>query len=371
MRRNRILLLLLLAAGAHVPAQEEKPVWKPAEPGYTFQFPQDYFNHEDYQTEWWYYTGNLKSADGRRFGFELTFFRQGVARAPGGAAWFVNDLWMANMALSDISGQRFYHEERLNRSGPALAGVDAHSGLVWNGNWQAHIAPQDEELRGIGDNFGFSLNLAPAKPPTVQGQNGVSRKAQGEGYASHYFSLTRLITSGSIQLEGKTYKVDGSSWMDHEFFTGSMAADESGWDWLSAQLKDGTELMLYRLRHKDGSIDPYSSGSYVDAGGKTTFLSAKDFTMSPETANASENIWTSPQTKAAYPLKWRVSIPRLRMEFDVTTPLKNQELTNNFGPSYWEGAIDASGSRDNSPLDGTGYLEMTGYAEPSKSVIAR
>jgi predicted secreted hydrolase len=370
-KNNRILLLLFLLASGLIPAQEKKPVWKAAEPGYTFRFPQDYFNHEDYQTEWWYYTGNLKSADGRRFGFELTFFRQGVSRAPAGTKWFVNDLWMAHMALSDINGQRFYHEERLNRAGPALAGVDAQSGMVWNGNWQAHIAPRDEELRGLGDQFQFALNLTPAKPPVVQGQNGVSRKAQGEGHASHYFSLTRLITSGSIQLEGKTYKVDGNSWMDHEFFSGSMAADETGWDWLSVQLSDGTELMLYRLRHKNGTIDPFSSGSYVDASGKATFLSANDFSMSPDSISDSATLWTSAQTKAAYPIKWHVSIPQLKMAFDVTTPLKTQELTNNFGPSYWEGAVDATGSRDNAPLSGTGYLEMTGYSASGDPMIPR
>jgi predicted secreted hydrolase len=340
--------------------------YKIAQPGYRFEFPRDYFNHEDYQTEWWYYTGNVKSADGHRFGFELTFFRQGVSRAENSDPWFVHDLWMAHLALSDISGGRFYNEERLNRSGPGIAGVDAQAGMVWNGNWQAHISEQSEDLRGVAGKFGLALNLKPVKQPVIQGQNGASQKAEGAGHASQYFSVTRLLTAGSIDLDGKTYQVEGTSWIDHEFFTGSMAANEAGWDWLSIQLGNGTELMLYRLRHKDGSIDPYSSGSYVDASGKSQFLPASAFVMTPVA-----DTWTSPATKATYPVRWHVSIPSLKMELNITTPLRSQELASRFGTSYWEGAIDVDGVRDQSPLRGVGYLEMVGYAEPGQPVIPR
>ncbi len=357
--RNKWLALLLLTSICAT-AQD----YKMAQPGYTFQFPRDYFNHEDYQTEWWYYTGNVRAADGHRFGFELTFFRQGVSRAESLDPWFVRDLWMAHIALSDIGGQRFYSEERLNRSGPGIAGVDAQTGLVWNGNWQTHISGQSEELHGVADKFRLTLNLKPVKAPVIQGQNGASQKAEGAGHASQYFSVTRLLTTGSIDLAGKTYQVDGTSWIDHEFFTGSMAKDETGWDWLSMQLDGGAELMLYRLRHKDGSIDPYSSGSYVDASGKSQFLSASDFAMTPAADN-----WTSPASKATYPVRWRISIPRLKMDLDVTTPLRNQELTGKFGTTYWEGAIDVDGSRDQSPLRGVGYLEMVGYAQAGGPVI--
>jgi predicted secreted hydrolase len=364
MRINWLALLLLpallIAPGAT--AQD----YQIAKPGYTFLFPRDYFNHEDYQTEWWYYTGNVKAADGHRFGFELTFFRQGVSRAQNGAPWFVNDLWMAHIALSDITGQRFYSEERLNRSGPGVAGVDAQTGLVWNGNWQAHISEQSEELRGAADKFSLALQLRPVKQPVIQGQNGVSQKAQGAGHASHYFSLPRLLTAGSIVLNNKTYQVEGTSWIDHEFFTGSMAANETGWDWMSLQLADGAELMLYRLRHKDGSVDPSSSGSYVDATGKSQFLSSGDFAMTP-----AADTWTSTATKATYPVRWHVSIPRLNLQLDVTTPLRSQELASKFGTSYWEGAVDVVGSSDQSPLRGVGYLEMTGYADAGKPVIPR
>ena len=357
--RSRYVLLILWLSGSAAALQ-----YKSALPGYQYEFPRDYYNHEEYQTEWWYYTGNLRAADGHRFGFELTFFRQGVSRVSSDNPWHLNDLWMAHLALSDVTGQRFYHEQRLNRGGPGLAGVDDATGMVWNGNWQARIGERDEELRGVGAKFGLGLKLIASKPPVVHGQDGISQKAAGAGHASHYFSLTRLMTSGSIDLDGKTYPVEGSSWMDHEFFTGSMTADETGWDWLSVQLENGSELMLYRLRHRDGSIDPYSSGAYVDAQGRRTYLAAKDFEMTPIGDN-----WTSSQTKATYPESWHVSVQQLGLEIDITTPLRDQELVTSYGPSYWEGTVDINGRRGVSTLRGTGYLEMTGYASPGHAVL--
>jgi predicted secreted hydrolase len=244
--------------------------------------------------------------------------------------------------------------------------VNPDTGLVWNGNWQVRIGDNEEDLRGLGHDFDLTFKLDSAKRPVIHGQDGISQKAAGAGHASHYFSLTHLLTRGSIELEGKRYQVEGTSWMDHEFFTGSTATSESGWDWLSLQLQDGSELMLYRLRHRDGSIDPYSSGTYVDSRGLSRYLNAGDFEMAP-----AGDTWTSPETNATYPLRWHVSIPKLQLTLDITTPLRTQEMTGKFGPSYWEGAIDSVGQFAGSPIRGTGYLEMTGYAKPGEQVIPR
>jgi len=349
------LLLLLAATGNAADYQA-------ALPGYHYDFPQDYFNHPNYQTEWWYYTGNVTASNGHHFGFELTFFRQGVSRDPNPSPWYVHDLYMAHFALSDLDGGHYYHVERINRSGPGIAGIDAAQQVVWNGNWQAHISEQSQQLRAITQAFGIDLDLTPAKPVVIQGRDGISQKAAGAGHASHYFSLTRLLTSGSIQVDGATYKVSGTAWMDHEFFTGSMALDESGWDWVGLQFDNNTELMLYRMRHRDGTVDPFSSGSYVDARGRSTFLSSSDFSMQPD-----GDFWTSPATKGRYPLRWQISIPELGLRCTVTTPLRAQELTSRFGPSYWEGAVDLDGEHSNTALHGVGYLEMTGYAPGSAS----
>ncbi len=254
--------------------------YRTALPGYRYEFPRDHFNHPDFQTEWWYYTGNLKSADGRRFGFELTFFRQAVSRDPArNAAWEIRDFYIAHLALSDLDGRKFYHAERTNRSGPGLAAVNESLGRIWNGNWQIQWQGSDQELKAVDERFQLRLTLHPEKLPVIHGERGVSQKEEAPGRASHYVSVTRLATSGVIDLGSKKFEVIGTSWMDHEFFTHQLNSNQTGWDWLSIQLEDHSEVMLFHIRRKDGSIDPYSAGTYVDAGGKTTHLRATDFTL--------------------------------------------------------------------------------------------
>jgi len=355
-----ILLLVFLLAASTAQAQ-----FRPALPGYEFEFPRDHFSHPEFELEWWYYTGNLWSADGRRFGFELTFFRNAVERPePATSAWDVDQLYLAHFAVSDIEGQQFLKAERLNRSGPGLAGADAARGLIWNGNWQ--VAWRDaanplgtQSLRAVADGFSIELDLTPAKPAVVNGENGVSQKAAGEGKASHYITFTRLSAAGSLRIGDEQFAVAGSAWMDHEFSTDSLGADQAGWDWLSLQLHDNTELMLYRLRRTDGSTDPHSAGTYVRGDGTSQHLSEDEISMTPSA------LWTSPTTGGQYPLQWHVDIPGLGLALTVTTPLDTQEIvpTRGRGPTYWEGAIDVEGHSPDGDVSGVGYLEMTGYAD--------
>jgi len=334
-------------------------LYRLALPGYHYDFPRDHFNHPDFRTEWWYYTGNLHTEGGQRFGFELTFFRQGVdRRAIPPSVWDVRDVWMAHLALSDIDGRRFFYTERLNREGAGLAGADFEQRRVWNGNWRAQwVDASTQQLDAVADNFSFSLSARSAKAPVIHGKNGISQKAEGEGKASHYISLTRLVTTGVIEFEGKKYEVEGLSWMDHEFFTYQLDAAQSGWDWFSLQCADGSEIMLLRLRRKDGSTDPYSTGTYVDPQGHSRLLSANDFSLTPGKA------WTSPTTHASYPIEWSLRIPPLGIDAALTTRLPQQELASNRGaPPYWEGAVDVIGTKRGDSLIASGYLEMTGYS---------
>lgn len=336
--------------------------YKTALPGYRFEFPRDHFNHADYQTEWWYFTGNLTAEDGHRFGYELTFFRQGVDRTNNdAAAWDIKDLYLAHLALSDIDGGEFYHSERTNRAGPGIAGIDETTKRIWNGNWNVTWTGSDQTLHAIEDRFQISVALHPEKPPVIHGENGVSQKAEGPGRASHYISFPRLKTSGRIVLEGKKYEVNGVTWMDHEFFTHQLEKNQAGWDWLSIQLGDNTELMLYQIRRKDGSIDPYSSGTYVDERGRPMHLRATDFSLTSH-----GETWKSPATRASYPVQWRLAIPKLGIVLEARTKLKSQEISggSKIAPSYWEGAITVEGQRGASKLAGVGYLEMTGYDQP-------
>ena len=340
------IALVVLAAGGSVQ-------YELALPGYRYDFPRDYFNHPEYRTEWWYYTGNLHSAAGRRFGFELTFFRQGTGTRPA-SVWDVGDIWLAHLALSDIDGKGFLHTERLNRTGAGLAGADLAQARVWNGNWQVRWTGDVQHLTAIADDFSFDLEARPRKPPVIHGRDGISQKAAGRGRASHYFSLTRLATRGSVRLRGQRFTVEGLAWMDHEFSTNQLAAGQIGWDWFSLQMNDGTELMLYRLRRADGKPDPFSAGTFVDAGGHARELNAGDFSLTPG------------RTWRKYPIEWQIAIPELSFNATVTTPLPQQEVTSPTGAvsAYWEGAVESHGTERRSSIKGVGYLEMTGYAAP-------
>ena len=374
-RRLRAFLLSLLTAAAPALSSVGHQ-WEVALPGYRYEFPRDDFNHPGYQTEWWYYTGNLETPEGRRLGFELTFFRQGVARPvappkganrerpePGDATsapagdWRVNDVWLAHLALSDLNAGRFYHDERLNRAGPGLAGADLATRRIWNGNWEVRFESPAQQLQAVSDDFSLHLTLRSEKPPVINGVDGVSQKAPGPGRASHYISYTRLVAAGELTLAGQSYSVSGLAWMDHEFFSSQISSEQMGWDWFSIQLENGEDLMLFRLRRRDGSPDPYSAGSFVPAVGASRHLTASEFTLVPGAT------WTSPASGARYPVHWTIRVPSLALELTASTPLNSQELVsrNSFWPTYWEGAVTYTGTRAGKPVSGAGYLEMTGY----------
>ena len=339
-----------------------------ARPGYDYQFPRDHFSHPNFETEWWYYTGNLHTRQGRRFGFELTFFRYAVREESGGdSPWNIRDLYLAHLTLSDIEGQRFHKTDRLSRAGPGLAGADAERALIWNGNWRVQwlepaMPKGAQRLTAYADEFSLELDLSPLKPPVIHGSDGISQKAAGEGKASHYISFTRLAASGSLVLRSETFDVKGLAWMDHEFSTDSLGADQIGWDWMSIQLDDDSELMLYRMRRSDGTADPHSSGTYIDADGRARRLAWSEIQMTPGAGSD----WKSPTTGGVYPLTWKVEIPGLDLDLTGATDLDDQEVVSErrVGPSYWEGAMNFSGQKAGKPITGAGYLEMTGYDKP-------
>ena len=345
-------LILLLAC---MPAFAAGAEYRTALPGHRYQFPRDHFNHPEFRTEWWYYTGNLRAGDGHRYGFETVFFRQGERRgaSDNASAWRVDDLYLAHLALTDIDGKKFRYYKRLNRAGPGIAGASFEDGRIWNGNWEARWdkASGAQTLRAVAEGIRFVLRLTPLKPPVIHGENGVSQKAAGPGKASYYVSLPRLAVEGT--LNGGA--VAGTAWMDHEWFSNLLDEGQTGWDWFSAQLDDGTEFMLFQLRNRDGGADPYSSGTFVDREGRATHLKRGDFQLEPL------EWWTSPRTGARYPVKWRIRTPGLKAPLECAAALPEQELVSEdaAGPTYWEGSVTYAGA-----VGGRGYLEMTGYAKP-------
>lgn len=358
--KNRLFAALLIGA-VIAPSQ----VWQRAMPGYEYSFPRDYFNHPNYETEWWYYTGNLRARDGHRYGFELTFFRRAVHLPPKTAesedvTWRPDQLYLAHLALSDIDGGTFYHTERLNRAGPGLAGISLDQQRYWNGNWQARwnsLTTGKQELQAVCDRFTLTLDLEPQKPTVVHGQAGIIRKGPERGQTSHYISFTRIAARGKLERNGRAVSVNGLAWMDHEFFTEPSGSDVRGWDWFSIQLDNGEELMLYRLLDGTGNETPYSSGTYVDSQGKATFLDAGQFSLVPG------DTWRSPDSGARYPIGWTIAVPSLDLQLSERTALKDQELFTKGGvsPVYWEGAVSYEGQMHGRPVKGVGYLEMTGY----------
>lgn len=335
--------------------------WKYAAEGYTLQFPFDHASHPEYRIEWWYYTGNLFSTDGRRFGYQVTFFRVGIDSDPiNSSRWAVRDLYMAHLAVTDVQNGNHFFAERLNRAGVGWAGSSTDTLHVWNEGWQVRLDGTTHVLSAVSEQegFGVDIRLEAEKQPVKHGLDGFSRKGSQSGNASYYYSLTRLGSSGQLILNHEKIEVSGLSWMDHEFGTSFLEPSQQGWDWFSLQLDDGADIMVYRLRQKDGSLDQYSGGTVVDANGSAYQFSASDYRLVPG------RLWLSPKSGANYPVEWNLSIPLEALQLDVRAVTNSQELQTNrsTGVTYWEGAVDVTGLRAGKRVYGRGYLEMTGYA---------
>jgi predicted secreted hydrolase len=340
--------------------------WKRAAPGRPLSLPDDHASHPEYKLEWWYYTGNLDATDGRRFGFQLTFFRVGVDAAPKNPSrWAVRDLFMTHLAVTDVSGRRLLFAERLNRGGPGWAGADADRYRVWNEDWSATVEGAVHRLKATGTStdrfavpFGIDLSLSETAAVMLHGQGGYSQKGSDPGNASHYYSLPRMRTTGSLIVDGRSIAVTGTSWMDHEFGTSFLEAGQIGWDWFAVQLEDGRCLMLYRFRRSDGAADPRSTGTILEADGRVSRVDLAPVRFEPA------RTWSSPASGARYPVAWKLVLPDQQMELTVTAVLDDQELrtSGSTGVTYWEGAIDVAGTSAGRGVTGRGYLEMTGYS---------
>jgi len=346
--------------------------FKRALPGRTFSFPQDHFSHPEFKTEWWYYSGHLQSLgqDGKSFGYQLTFFRTGLARETKHqkSKWSIQDLYFAHLAITDESRRKFGYLEKMSRGSLGEAGAFSYQASektfrIWIEDWSIEgkgPGMQNHSLKAGDRNFGIELMLAPEKNPVIHGQNGISQKAEGEGYASHYYSIPRLKTEGKIFLQKEEVPVQGISWMDHEFGSTQLREYQVGWDWFSLQLDKGPELMFYQMRQKDGKIDPYSSGTIILHDGTNQHLPKKDFQI--EVLKQ----WKSQKSGAIYPSKWKIKIPGHQIELTLSPTVKDQELVTKESTrvTYWEGSVKVEGTYQGNPIKGMGYVELTGYAKP-------
>lgn len=325
-----------------------------------WHFPEDFGPHPSFQTEWWYYTGNLQSEEGQRFGYMLTIFRRGLLppqEQPVRASnWAASEVYMGHFALTDINGKEHHSFERFSRGAAGLAGAASNPLHVWLENWDIQARPGGAtRLQAEAQGIKIDLLLQDDRGIILHGEEGYSQKGLEAGNASYYFSQTRLETSGKVSLSGHDFPVHGLSWMDHEFSTNALSQGQVGWDWFSLQLEDGTDLMVYRIRRRDGSASPFSSGTLILPGDDAISLNPKDYIIEVH------DTWRSPHTGAEYPSSWTVSVPSHGLKLEVEPVLANQEMDVSY--VYWEGAVQVSGQHDGQATSGRGYVELTGYLE--------
>jgi predicted secreted hydrolase len=399
--------------------------WRTADGPRTWKFPEDHGAHLAYKTEWWYFTGNLAGPAGEKYGYELTFFRNGVRTAPSAPAnpWSVRDLFLAHFTLTDVTAGAFRAEDVLSRSGPGLAGARAENLDVWIGDWSARMKDGMISLRARRQGLELALELTPRKPVVLHGRGGLSRKGPAEGQASYYSSLTDLETRGMITFSGGDGRraVSGRSWFDHEFGSGLLAEDQIGWDWFGLHLSDGRDLMIYLLRRKDGSIEGASAGTLVAPDGSARPLAlradrkrgddqikgrafgsplARELYPRASTAGADPRAkpgapadsvvkddlvvadavefsvtaldrWRSPRSGGTYPSRWRIAIPSEEIDLWVSPLAAGQELLPATLPNliYWEGAVAGTGTVRGRPASCEGYAELTGYAGSLRGIF--
>jgi predicted secreted hydrolase len=344
-------------------------------------FPEDLGAHPDFRTEWWYYTGNLGTLEGRHFGFELTVFRVGLlpptVELPTDSQWYDRSLYFAHFAVSDIASEQFYAFERYSRPGPpaprlgptpsrggrpawygpgGLAGAQADPYRVWLEDWNiTERAPGVYRLQAAQAEISLELTLTDELGVVLHGENGYSRKGENISNASYYYSQPRLRADGFVQVDGVRYPVSGLAWKDHEFSTGVLDENQVGWDWFSLQFEDGPALMLFQLRERNGETSATSSGTFIDRDGDSRSLGKADF----EIAVLGE--WRSPHTQGVYPAAWEIRLKEPGCVLEVYPWMADQEV--NFpAVTYWEGAVRFEGICSGAPAHGNGYIELTGYA---------
>lgn len=318
-------------------------------------FPQDHGAHPEFKNEWWYFTGNLQSPQGKRFGYQVTFFRSALTPEPAqrSSNWATNQAWMAHAALTDVASQIHLKSERFARGALDLAGASTTPFKVWLDNWQ--VTGSDAgfpwQIKLESPDFSLTLNLQPAKAIVLNGNQGLSQKSPQPGNASHYYSITRLHSSGQLTVKGDTHAVSGFSWLDREWGSSLLDEQQSGWDWFALQLDEGSELMFYQLRYQDGRPHPNSLGTWVDKNSRYQVITPEQIKLTPLS-------WWQSAHGSRYPIAWQLDYLPLNKSWRVEAVLADQLM--DLSVTYWEGAVNIYDTASGSPV-GRGYLEMTGY----------
>jgi predicted secreted hydrolase len=329
------------------------------EPGVEILFPRDHGEHPEFRQEWWYYTGTLSAKDGRRFGFQLTFFRfaHEAFDEYRDSAWRHEQSWMAHLAISDIAGKRLHAFQDYARGALGLAGAVPDPFAVWLNGWSVRSDSMSEtpglnaRLRAHTDEVSIELELAGEDPPLLQGEQGYSTKDHRGETASHYYSMPNLAARGVLRIGDEEFRVEGEAWMDREWSTAVLSREQTGWDWFALRLGQGAVLMVFQVRGEQG--DPFRYGIHVDANGRARRFESSEIRIEPR------RWWSSRHSGSRYPVSFRVAVETADIELSVDAAFDQQELNLDF--RYWEGVVNVTGSVDNVAVRGQGYMELTGY----------
>lgn len=341
-----------------------------SQPGRLWQFPRDHGDHREFQTEWWYFTGHLKSSQGRMFGFQWTVFRTSLIHpqelSPNSASpWRGQSLYAGHVAVSDLANGKFYHQESFSRESLGMAGSKAEHFEVWLPGVAGRTQGGHWILQAQKPPIGMDLKLQIPTKPVFHGSNGFSPKAPGVDHASHYYSLPKIPLEGTLQLLGKNYRVTGQAWMDQEFGSNQLSETQTGWDWFGLPLGEAGALMVYQLRDRRGPEHDYLSGTYVSPAGEVIPLSKSEIRLS------SANPQPGQASGALYPNDWVIHIPDQGIKLQVKAAFPSQELATpgSTQVQYWEGSVQVTGNIKEQKVQSKGYLEMTGYAKPFETPI--
>jgi predicted secreted hydrolase len=322
-------------------------------PEYKVKFPGDLYYKKDHRVQWWYFTGHLFDEKGNEFGYELTFFIVGIQDKIYKSEFAVNNIYISHFAISDLARNRFYFSDRTDGGAYGFAGAMDYQLKVWVGGNVLNGNMERMQIRASDDDNAIDLQLIPEKPVILNGENGYSRKSEESPLiASIYFSYSNLKTEGKLKVGNKIFNVKGKSWFDREISSRGPGKNQAGWDWFAIQLDDKKEVMLYLLRNKDGSVDRYSSGTFVYPDGRYRYLSREDFMIKVSSH------YKSKKTGAQYPSQWEIKIPSEKLVLKIVPFIEDQEVLayNSTGNYYWEGTCRVEGTEK-----GRAYVEMTGY----------
>ena len=323
-----------------------------------FSFPNDHGAHPNYRSEWWYFTGNVYDENHRNYAFDITIFRFGLEPSMSDAADSLraSQIFLGHFAISDVQAERYLNAEKYSRELPGVTGISAAPVRIQLENWhmqQIDSETETWELYAATEEFGLNLELTALRPVALQGERGLSRKSSTEGNASYYYSIPKLKVNGELWFDEQQVSVSGNAWFDREWSTSALEQGQVGWDWFGLHLDDETELMYYQIRHANGKRNEQSHGKLFLDEGKTEINLGNDVTLQPLA------YWRSPKTKARYPVAWRLTAKEHDLDLTISAKFNAQEWQSSF--IYWEGSVSVIGRFRSKPVDGEGFLEMTGY----------